>query len=140
MTTVVQVAATMLALAEAGTGLSAEGVKIGIVFMEECKLQLLTGKTCPPENGRYTRAAAQPGVVVLQEGWDPSNVYHQAIMLHELVHILQFHHEVPMACTNEWEAVAYEVHFDFLRSKGLDPYEVTGLDEMTVKLLTTCQF
>jgi hypothetical protein len=86
--------------------------------------------------GLYVRGAA---TVYLRNDWNAADLRSRATLVHELVHHMQFFHDLPSACPAEREQLAYALTLKCLREHGVaDPYALLNIDELTVIFLSTC--
>ena len=80
--------------------------------------------------------------IVLPNTFDPTNVYHQALFVHELVHHYQntlFYREYQ--CHSQMELEAYEAQAAYLVSKKAEPYyrgEPSAPNPLMMMFLSTC--
>jgi hypothetical protein len=99
--------------------------------------------------GMYERAGGSRSVVALYEWqtatiylpakWDVARMYDRAVLLHELVHHVQYFNNVPAACAAQHERQAYALTAKWLAEQGnADPYAVLNTDELTVAILSMC--
>jgi Domain of unknown function (DUF6647) len=84
----------------------------------------------------YRRVTA---TIYLPETWRPDGLRNQSILLHELVHHVQFFNSVRMPCDRALERQAYDLQVKWLREQGVtDPYKLIGTDEFTVIIFSMC--
>jgi hypothetical protein len=131
----------LMVWASAYTGLPVPTVEPIIVRMERCQMHRVLGAECPPDDAALSiRAFTIDNTVFLRDDWKPDTPYAVAVLLHELVHVLQFHAAVPKEpCFGQtWEKAAYEAHFAFLSSMKLDPMKESNLNALVLMMATTC--
>lgn len=121
-----------------------------IEYVTACELyEKIESKPCPDDLENRMRPLAayfnDSDTIVLVDGFDMDSPLDQSILMHELVHYAQdvsgqaLLRQLQGSCINEaWEKDAYDVQFTWLRQIGFDPEELTGVDPITLKFLTTC--
>jgi hypothetical protein len=126
--------------ASAHTGLPIPDVEPKIVFKEHCQLYEILQQECPEDRSFGPQALHSAGVIFLPSHWNSHEPYHLAMLLHELVHVMQFHAGVePVPChAVALERPAWEAHIAFLESMGLDGMEVSRVNPLMYFLLTNC--
>jgi len=77
--------------------------------------------------------------IYLPKTWRGDNLRDKSVLVHELVHHLQFANHVKTSCMGSLERQAYNLQFKWLRENGVDdPYDFTSLDVLTVVFAGTC--
>lgn len=129
-----------------------------IVDVEQCTLQtIMVGNdrdycAAPDPDGPRVTAAAVfmpgpfgfPGLMLIDRGIALETPFGQAMLVHELVHHMQdqagmMGEEDPGCFVERVEAPAYKVQLEWLRREGFEnPMEISGLDGLTLHLLTHC--
>ena len=106
-----------------------------IVFVSAEKMRERAG-------GSYSAMAIYANdtvTIYLPANWNRREMYHRAMLLHELVHHVQIFNQVPVRCAAEREWQAYSLTLNWLSRQGVeDPYAVLNLDELTVAILSAC--
>lgn len=109
-----------------------------------------TGKECPyswDETTLRPAAIYRPDIdtIYLWDGFNEGRLFDQSVLIHEMYHYIQdisgstLKAESQGVCPGEaWEKDAYKMQFDWLESVGADPFVVTGLNEISLKLITSC--
>ena len=121
--------ATLLAWVVAQTGLAAPDVPRIVVD------QIGTVKN---ENVQafYRHATA---TIYLSETWRSDRLRDQSILLHELVHHVQWFNRVSAPCVSAFERQAYDLQVRWLREQGVaDPYKLIRIDDFTVIIYSAC--
>jgi hypothetical protein len=112
-----------------------------IVRKDHCGLQAIArpGQDCP-EPGNGVLALYGSGVIWMNNDWSADSLKDVSILLHELVHHMQHHAEVPKTpCAQEaWEKPAYDAQFAFLEAAGVDPYEIIGINPLMLIFVINC--
>jgi len=84
----------------------------------------------------YLHAAA---TIHLPGTWRPDQLRDQSILLHELVHHVQWFNRISAACVSAYERQAYDLQIRWLREHGVaDPYKLIRTDEFTVIIFSAC--
>ena len=84
----------------------------------------------------YRHASA---TIYLPGTWRPEGLGNRSILLHELVHHVQWFNGVRVPCGRALERQAYDLQIRWLREQDVaDPYELIGTDEFTVIIFSTC--
>ncbi len=77
--------------------------------------------------------------VYLLKDWNGADLRNRSVLLHELVHHVQFFHHLPYECAARRERQAYDLTVKWLRSEGItDPYTVMDTDEYTIVAMSDC--
>lgn len=77
--------------------------------------------------------------VRLRKGWDEKNTVHVSILLHELVHYMQFESGRSYECRGDLEKVAYDAQRKYLAERGIKMERALDLDAMFLLIVTTCR-
>lgn len=122
-----------------------------VEFKTDCELYTIhMGKDCPYSWDATTlRPAAiyMPNIktIYLSTEFNEYRLLDQSVLIHEMYHYVQDvsgvapKAEAQGVCVGEaWEKDAYKIQFDWLESVGADPYVVSGLNPISLKLITTC--
>jgi hypothetical protein len=81
---------------------------------------------------------ARRRTVILPEGWEGRSPAELSVLLHELVHHLQFKAGLSYACPQEREALAYEAQEKWLKQFGTTLEAEFGIDGLTLLVSTHC--
>ena len=84
--------------------------------------------------GLFHSKRGKYGTVYLNKNFDPSKKEHQMILLHELVHFLQFSNKAKFACESAKEPEAYDLTKLWLKENNM-PFP---FDEATIHILGLC--
>ena len=79
--------------------------------------------------------------IVVRKGFDIDTVHDQSVLLHELVHHMQFNNGVydMVKCNGELEKLAYSLQDKWLREKyNVTVNEVIGINELFMMLVSGC--
>ncbi len=77
--------------------------------------------------------------IYLADGWKPDNLRRRSILLHELVHHLQYLNHVRVTCESEHELQAFKLQFAWLGERGVvDPPDYLGIDPFLLLMLGKC--
>ncbi len=75
----------------------------------------------------------------LADGWKPDNLRRRSILLHELVHHLQYLNHKKVTCESEYELQAFKLQITWLNEQGIeDPLDFLGIDPLLVLRLGKC--
>lgn len=78
-------------------------------------------------------------LIYLADSWNKDNVVDQSILVHELVHHLQIEDHIQFACWGRYEAQAYELQIQWLRSQGVkDPHNLLHASKASIESLAEC--
>jgi hypothetical protein len=78
-------------------------------------------------------------VIYLADSWNKDDIADQSILLHELVHHLQIEDQIQFACWGRYEAQAYELQIQWLRTQGVkDPHKLLHASETSIDTLAEC--
>ena len=81
---------------------------------------------------------SRTNTIYLRHDWDSSNPADVSVLVHELVHYLQFRAGLRFACPEEREELAYRAQAQWLAMYGKDLSAEFDLNPMTLKLRTKC--
>lgn len=117
-----------------------------VTIMEACALHRyrLGDVPCPRPGEIRTAGVYDSGkdIILLREGWSSSDLVDVSLLLHELVHHMQNKNGISVqtvACVGrDVEAMAYRAQMAWLESAGVDAHAALGVDEFTIKSLTSC--
>lgn len=76
--------------------------------------------------------------IVLPIGWRAANPADQSVLVHEMVHHLQYSAQMKFNCPQEREAVAYKAQEQWLRLFGKSLESEFGLDGFTILVNSNC--
>ncbi len=77
--------------------------------------------------------------IYLPDGWRADNLRRRSILLHELVHHLQYLNHAKVTCESEHEFQALQLQVMWLGEQGVDdPFDLTGLDPLWLMMLKEC--
>ena len=76
--------------------------------------------------------------IYLPIGFDAADPVDVSVLLHELVHHMQYEAEVSYACRGEMERVAYETQGEYLSTVGIDLLEAMEMNGLFLHLVTSC--
>jgi hypothetical protein len=78
-------------------------------------------------------------VIYLADSWNKDDLVDQSILVHELVHHLQIEDQIRFACWGRYEAQAYELQIQWLRTQGVkDPHKLLHASKMSIDALAEC--
>jgi Domain of unknown function (DUF6647) len=77
--------------------------------------------------------------VYLPDGWHPNDLRDRSILLHELVHHLQYLNGIKATCPQECELQAFHLQVDWLSEQGVeDPLKLIGISPDFILMLGEC--
>lgn len=77
--------------------------------------------------------------IYLPDGWRADNLRRRSILLHELVHHLQYLNHAKVTCQSEYESQALQLQVSWLGEQGVDdPFDMIGLDPLWLMMLKEC--
>lgn len=77
--------------------------------------------------------------VYLPNGWKADTLRRRSILLHELVHHLQYLNHPKVTCESEYELQAFKLQLAWLSEKGVeDPLDFLGIDPFLFFMLGKC--
>ncbi len=80
-------------------------------------------------------------IIYLPAKWNPDNIKDQSILLHELVHYMQWKNKIypkQYGCRAETEKEAYDLQEKFLAESGMDLHKTLPLGHLLRFMLTSC--
>jgi len=95
-----------------------------------------------PDGGSEIMAVYEPALetIYLPEGWRGTTPAEMSVLVHELVHHLQYRAQLKFACPQEREKVAYAAQARWLEQFGRSLFSEFETDPMTLLLRTNCGF
>jgi hypothetical protein len=77
--------------------------------------------------------------IYLADSWRPDDLRDRSILLHELVHHLQYLNHVKELCTGEFELEAFRLQINWLSEQGVEyPVDLVGIDPLVILMLGRC--
>lgn len=78
--------------------------------------------------------------IYLHDRWRPDRVRDLSMLVHELVHHMQWHYNWnAYECSQKREELAYWMQFAFMKRQGIEePMTSMGLNRLSLYVLTTC--
>lgn len=76
--------------------------------------------------------------IVLPESWTGTTPVERSILVHEMVHHLQYLAKLKYECPAAREKLAYEAQSDWLKLRGLDLETEFGVDLFTIFVTSAC--
>jgi len=78
--------------------------------------------------------------IYLLDGWRADDLRDRSILLHELVHHLQYLNHVKATCKSEYEIQAVKLQVAWLREQGVeDPLNLIGINSFFILMLGQCE-
>jgi hypothetical protein len=78
-------------------------------------------------------------LIYLVDSWNKDDLIDQSILVHELVHHLEIEDHIQFACWGRYEAQAYELQIQWLRTQGVnDPNNLLHASEASIESLAEC--
>ena len=78
--------------------------------------------------------------VYLSDSWRADDLRDRSILLHELVHHLQYLNHVEATCASEYELQAVKLQMTWLREQGVeDPLSLLGINDLFIRMLGQCE-
>ena len=77
--------------------------------------------------------------ILLKKSWNAESIVDRSILLHELVHHLQYENEIVDRCKGEIEQEAYEVQDEWLKQYGTNIFDALNLGYLYYLTIITCQ-
>lgn len=74
----------------------------------------------------------------LNENWNPDNLVDLSIMLHELIHHMQYESGNEYECHAAMEKEAYAAQIAWVEAAGEDPWKLLNMNALFVFYVTTC--
>ncbi|MFY9839616.1 MAG: DUF6647 family protein [Xanthobacteraceae bacterium] len=96
-----------------------------------------------PSDAEWIRPAAfyskSEHLIYLTDSWNKDDLVDQSILVHELVHHLEIEDHIQFACWGRYEAQAYELQVQWLRTQGVDdPNGLLHASEASIESLAEC--
>jgi Domain of unknown function (DUF6647) len=77
--------------------------------------------------------------VYLADSWHSNDLRDRSILLHELVHHLQYLNHIKVTCESEYEFQAFKLQVAWLSEQGVEyPLDLMGVDLRYVMMLSHC--
>jgi|SRR5215469_6470672 len=77
--------------------------------------------------------------IYLAENWNKNDLVDQSILVHELVHHLQIEDNIQFECLGRYEAQAYDLQIQWLRTQGVkDPHKLLHASKTSIETLAEC--
>lgn len=80
------------------------------------------------------------GTILLTEGWSSDNPADLSVLVHEMVHHIQYKSRMRYACPAAREEQAYAAQDKWLNMFGRNLFDEFNLDAFTLKVSTSCGF
>jgi hypothetical protein len=81
----------------------------------------------------------QDRTVYLHDGWRADDLRDRSMLLHELVHHLQYLNHVKVTCESEYEFQAFKLQAKWLSEQGLEyPLDLMDIDPFVLLMLGHC--
>jgi hypothetical protein len=78
-------------------------------------------------------------LIYLADSWNKDDLVDLSILVHELVHHLQIEDHIQLACWGRYEAQAYELQIQWLRTQGVkDPHNLLHASKASIETLAEC--
>jgi hypothetical protein len=78
--------------------------------------------------------------IYLPDSWRADDLRDSSILLHEIVHHLQYLNHVKADCLSEYELQAVNLQVTWLREQGVeDPLNLLGINDLFIRLLGQCE-
>jgi len=78
-------------------------------------------------------------LIYLADNWNKDDLVDQSILVHELVHHLQLEDHIQFACWSRYEAQAYQLQIQWLRTQGVeDPHGLLHASKASIDTLAEC--
>jgi hypothetical protein len=78
--------------------------------------------------------------IYLPDGWRPDDRHDRSVLLHELVHHLQYLNNVKATCASEYELQALKLQVAWLIEQGVDdPLGLLGISPLYLLMLGQCE-
>ena len=92
------------------------------------------------KGGHDVEAVYDPSTqtIILRHDWDSRSVAAVSVLVHEMVHHLQYSASLHFQCAGEREELAYTAQQRWLQLFGQDLESTFNIDAMTLKLRTSC--
>lgn len=87
----------------------------------------------------YNRAT---NTIILPENWNPLNLYHRSMLIHEMIHAVQDANDAEFGCPRHREKEAYGVQFRWFEEKYNIEKEAAmklmGINGLSLLVITEC--
>lgn len=138
----------LMVWASAQTGLPVPDSFPTIRMTDRCEIvQMYSGNDAScDDDGPRAVAIYDPAIktMYLPQEWQPDNLYHVSMLLHELVHHMQTEAGInfdTVTCPGkEIEQPAYDAQIAFLEGAGVDAMETMGINRLAYIFVTICPF
>lgn len=92
------------------------------------------------EGGHDVQAVYDPSTqtIIVRHDWNSRSVADVSVLVHEIVHHLQYSASLDFQCAGEREKLAYTAQQRWLQLFGQDLESAFNIDAMTLKLRTSC--
>ncbi len=78
--------------------------------------------------------------IYLSDRWHADDLHDRSVLLHELVHHLQYLNHMKATCVSEYEWQAVELQVAWLREQGVeDPLSLMGISRLFLFMLRQCE-
>jgi hypothetical protein len=78
-------------------------------------------------------------LIYLADSWNKDDLVDQSILIHELVHHLQIQDHIEFTCWGRYEAQAYELQIQWLRTQDVkDPHNLLHASKTSIETLAEC--
>lgn len=78
--------------------------------------------------------------IYLPDSWRPDDLRDRSILLHELVHHLQYLNNVKVTCASEYEWQAFELQIAWLHEQSVeDPLTLLGVNPLFIRMFRLCE-
>jgi hypothetical protein len=78
-------------------------------------------------------------IIYLADSWNKDDLVDQSILVHELVHHLEIEDHIQFACWGRYEAQAYDLQIQWLRTQGVkDPNNLLHASKASIESLAEC--
>lgn len=79
-------------------------------------------------------------IIYLSDAWHADDLHDRSVLLHELVHHLQYLNHMKATCASEYEWQAVELQVAWLREQGVeDPLSLMGVSRLFLYMLRQCE-
>ena len=102
--------------------------------------RVFAGETPGASSGRQIEALydSRNTTILLAPDWNPERARDISVLLHEMVHHMQFAADAPADCPAARERTAYDLQTAWLEEHDLDLFDEFELNGLTLMILTTC--
>jgi hypothetical protein len=107
--------------------------------MTEASLQQIHGNFRPDQSRTVVAVYREAtGTIILPVTWTGRTPEELSILVHEMVHHIQYKAKLTYACPESREELAYAAQAKWLGMFGRDLTSAFGIDPLTLKVSTTC--